>query len=493
MTVEGFKGKRIAILGLGVNNKSLAQYLKNKGIDFEVIDDWDNPGELVGRISGFEFVFRTPGLPLSSQAIAEAQKSGTIIYSQTKLFFDLCPARIIGVTGTKGKGTTASLIFQILKRNFQFPIFPPSGDLYDNFQTNSKPEVYLAGNIGIDPFEFLDKLKAEDWVVLELSSFQLQDLHKSPHIAVVLKITPEHLDYHQTFEEYVDAKLPIVRFQSEVDFAVLNYDTEITRQFADDTRAQIYWNSIEHDVRPGCFVRDEKIILTPHLTSLASPQTRVEAGREGNSAFIPPPRGGRLGGGEIEVMNISEVQLLGRFNLENVTAAIAAASAAGVNDADIIRKAVSEFRGLEHRLEFVREIKGVRFYNDSFATTPETTMAALTAFDSPIVLIAGGSEKNSNYHGLAKKIDEKQVKALLAVGVTGPKIVKLARDAGYDGKIYDTGLTDMEKIVARADSIADPGDVVLLSPASASFDMFANYKHRGELFKKFVNKLAALP
>ena len=281
---------------------------------------------------------------------------------------------------------------------------------------------------------------------------------KSPHIAVVLKITPEHLDYHQDFKEYVEAKTPIVRHQSKDDIAVLNYDSEVTRGFAALTRAFIFMNSIAQPVEPGCFVKGGKIFFNHEQAA---------------------------------IMDVSEVGLLGEFNLENVTAAITAVFAAGVNDFALMRKVITEFKGLEHRLELVSEIKGVRFYNDSFSTTPETAMAALTAFSAPVILIAGGSEKNSDYAQLGKKIASSQVKALLAIGITGPKIAKAARIAGYNGKILEENLGNMQLIVAKANELASTGDVVLLSPASASFDMFTNYKHRGELFKKFVRNLEA--
>ena len=315
-------------------------------------------------------------------------------------------------------------------------------------------KTYLAGNIGLDPFEFLDELKAEDWVVLELSSFQIQDLHKSPHIAVVLKITPEHLDYHKNFEEYLAAKSTIVKFQSAEDAAVLNYDSEVVRVLARQTKARVFWNSVMQAVKPGCFVKGEKIIFD-----------------------------------ELPVMDVSEVGLFGRFNLENVTAGIAATAAAGITDRTLIRKVVSEFHGLEHRLEFVGKINGVRYFNDSFSTTSETAAAAVSAFDTPVILIVGGSEKKADYTGLAKVIAARQITALLAIGTTGPKIAALAREAGYAGKIYDTALSDMPSIVGKAASLAHSGDVVLLSPASASFDMFENYKQRGQWFKKYVNEL----
>jgi UDP-N-acetylmuramoylalanine--D-glutamate ligase len=441
MTLDDLKTKKIAILGLGVNNRQLAEYFHRHQIPFEIFENWQSPGDLIGKIDEFDIVFRTPGLPFLSEAIREARSKGAIIYSQTKLFFDFCPAKIIGVTGTKGKGTTAALICEILKNALQ------------------ARKIWLSGNIGTDPFEFLEKISPQDFVILELSSFQLQDLHKSPHIAVVLKLTPEHLDHHQTSEEYFEAKKPIVAHQSSQDFAVLNHDNETTRGFASLTSAKVFWASTDNEVSPGCFVRDEQIVL-------------------------------RLPDQESNVMKTSDVKLLGRFNLENVTAAIAAAAVAGVTEKEMIKSAVQSFSGLEHRLEFVAEIAGVRFYNDSFSTTPETATAALSAFREPIILIAGGSEKKSDYTSLAEAIARSSVKALLAIGLTGPRIAKMAKEAGCQGRIIDSGLENMEKIVSAANAAAEEGDIVLFSPASASFDMFANYKHRGELFKKYVNRLS---
>lgn len=436
------KNKKIAILGLGLNNQHLAEYFKKQGIGFEVFDNWASPDELLGRIDNFDAVFRTPGLPYLSKPIQQAKQKGVEISSQTKLFFDLCPAKIIGVTGTKGKGTTATLIAKILEA--------------------AHKKTWLGGNIGQDPFEFLDEIGKDDWVILELSSFQLQDLHRSPHLAVILKITPEHLDHHESFEEYVDAKKNIVRFQTVNDFAVLNYDNEVSRSFSEITEAQVSWNSIQQEIKPGCYIKNEKITLSLNPSPLE---------------------------GEVEIMDTSEVQLIGRFNLENVTAAMAAAAAVGITDPKIIKKTVGEFKGLEHRLELVVEVKGVKFYNDSFSTTPETAVAAISAFDAPIILIVGGSEKNADYSDLAQTIADSKIKALIPIGITGPKIAGLARKAGFAGRIIEKDLSSMEKIVQAANEIAEPGDVVLLSPASASFGMFANYKHRGELFVKFAKRL----
>ena len=444
MTLSELKNKKIAVLGSGVNNRSLIEYLKKQDIDVEIFDKWENPEELIGKIEGFDIVFRTPGLPFLSKPIQQALSRGVVISSQTKLFFDLCPAKIVGVTGTKGKGTTASLISKIL------------GEAA--FRQAQGRKVYLAGNIGQDPFAFLDKVKPSDWVVLELSSFQLQDLHKSPHVAVVLKITPEHLDHHKDFEEYLLAKKQIVRHQGTSDMAVLNYDLETVRAFAGATPAQIIWNSNVSEVKPGCFVENEKIVLQD-------------------------------GSGATPILPVSEVQLLGQFNLENVTASIAAAYACGVREFEAIRQTVKDFQGLPHRLEFVAEIKGVKFYNDSFSTTPETAIAAISAFDSPLVLIVGGSEKNADYHELARVIAQSKIAALVPIGITGPKIANFAREAGYDGRIIDKKFEDMEEVVREANLAASIDEIVLLSPASASFDMFTNYKQRGELFTKFVKNL----
>jgi len=438
MTLDDLKNKKIAFLGLGTNNQGLASYLKERKIAFDVLRDWESPEELTKSVLSYDVLFRSPGLPYLSEPIQKALQAGIEVYSQTKLFFDLCPAKIIGVTGTKGKGTTATLIYNILKA--------------------AGKRARLAGNIGQDPFEFIDNLTGDAWVVLELSSFQLQDLHKSPHIAVVLKTTSEHLDHHQDTSEYVEAKTNIVTHQTKDDFAVLNYDRETTRGFVDLTKASIWWNSTETTVSPGCYIEGSDIVL--------------------NSSA-----------GKQVVVKVSDVGLIGRFNLENVTASVACSSLAGANKIEIIKKAIKEFKGLEHRLEFVRDLSGVKFYNDTFSSTPETTIAAISAFEEPIVLIVGGSEKGSDFKELGTKIATAKIKALLAVGKEGPRIVESAKSAGFQGKIYDSGLSDMEKIVGRANEISETGDVVLLSPAAASFDMFKNYKQRGELFKKFASRL----
>ncbi len=448
------KNKKIAVLGLGIEGEDVCRYLIKQGVKDVTVFDQKTPEELSEKINklringltnyklgpdylknglkGFEVIFRSPAFRLSLPEIVEAKNSGAIITSATKLFFDLCPAKIIGVTGTKGKGTTATLIYRILKK--------------------AGKEVFLAGNIGEPMLALLPRLGKDSWVILELSSFQLQDLQRSPHIAVVLFITSEHLDYHKSTQEYIQAKSNIVRNQKKEDYAILNADNKTSRSFFRLTPAQTYYFSRQKKVNGG-YVKDGKIFIFSSLV------------------------------GQTE-----KLLLPGEHNWENVCAAITASWCAGA-DLAAIKKAAFSFKGLEHRLELVRTIGGVSFYNDSFSTTPETAIAAIKAFNQPIILIAGGSEKGSDYTLLGKEIAQSSVKILILIGKTAQKIKKVVQKARFQGKIiYKPG--GMKKIVARAFSEAKRGDVVLLSPACASFDMFESYKDRGLQFKKYVSSLS---
>lgn len=447
-----FSGKKIAILGLGIEGEDVVKFLQKKGVrDFTVFDQ-KSPEELKEKINqlriancelgedylkkglkGFDIIFRSPAFKLSLPQLVEAKKAGAIITSATKLFFDLCPGKIIGVTGTKGKGTTATLIYKILQK--------------------AGKKVFLAGNIGQPTLALLPKINKESWVVLELSSFQLEDLEKSPQIAVVLFIVPEHLDYHPTVEEYIKAKSNIVRYQKKNDFAILNADNYNSSSFGNLTPAQVYYFSRFKKVE-GCWVKEGKIYL--------------------------------LGK---EIGRVEKLKLLGVHNWENVCAASMASFLAGA-DLSAIRKGVFSFRGLEHRLELVGKIKGIKFYNDSFSTTPETTIAAIRSFSSPIILIAGGSEKGSDYTQLGKEIAQSNVKCLILIGEMAERIKKSVQQAGFKGKLIHLHRGGMKEIVRRAFEEARAGEIVLLSPACASFDMFANYKDRGFQFKKYVKEMA---
>jgi UDP-N-acetylmuramoylalanine--D-glutamate ligase len=428
-----FKNKKIAVIGSGVEGTSSAEFLKQQGAKVTVLDQKQGI-EYLDKLDEYDLIVRSPGVKLSILHDSKIQHDK--ITSQTKLFFDLCPAPIIGVTGTKGKGTTSSLIHEMLKK--------------------SGKDVYLGGNIGVPPFKFLNKLNPHSIVVLELSSFQLQDLHKSPHIAVLLMITLEHLDYHKTVEEYVDAKRQILKHQNESDIAILNRDYPATNESDIHANGKLFFVSREREVDKGCFAREGKIVL----------RTRNE---------------------DIEVVKTSELKLRGEHNYENVCAAVLASFLAGA-DLESIRHVLKAFKGLEHRLELVDKVNGVSYYNDSFSTTPETAMAAIKSFEEPEILILGGSSKNSDFEELGKLLSSKgNIKAIIGIGKEWDKIKSEINPSAKF--LIIEGADTMEKIVLAASKIAKEGDVVVLSPACASFDMFKNYKDRGEQFKKEVEKL----
>jgi UDP-N-acetylmuramoylalanine--D-glutamate ligase len=335
------------------------------------------------------------------------------------------------------------LIYEILKRSV--PIY--------GCPRSTPGKIYLTGNIGkTQPLEILDELKSDDWIIYELSSFQLQDLGQSPHIGVVLMVTSEHLDYHQDEQEYVEAKSSITKFQTPNDFAVINADFKNSVKIGGQGKGQKFYFSRRKKVSPGCYIKDEQIIIT------------------GSNFQFP----------------ISNLRLKGAHNLENVCAAACVGEILKVDD-KIIRNAITGFKGLKHRLEFVAEKNGIKFYNDSFSTTPETAIAAIDAFEEPEIVILGGSPKNSDFAELGKKITAaKNIKTLILIGEEAAKI-KLAVDkaGGFYGTTLE-GAKNMEEIFAQIKSVAANGDIVLLSPACASFGMFKNYKDRGEQFKIFA-------
>lgn len=465
--ITDWQNKKVAILGFGSEGISTSKFLKNKGaaitvldrrgkeeIESEYLDDAENLGVqfVLGEkylldLTKFEIIIRTPGFYRNDQKLIEAEKHGVVVTSQTKIFFDLCPCPIIGVTGTKGKGTTVSLIYEMLNL--------------------AGKDAYLGGNIGTPPLDFLDKLGKDSIVVLELSSFQLQDLDKSPadvkamagkpHIAVMLMTTSEHLDKHKDVSEYVDAKRNIFSFQTGDDFAIVNRDYPASNESDIYTEGKVFYVSRERAGRNGSFLRDNILWM-------------------------------QIDGAEKKIVDIKDILLPGKHNLENVAAAALSAHLVGVERGQIV-KVLKSFKGLEHRLELVREINGVRYYDDSFSTTPETAIAAIEAFTAPEILILGGSSKNSDFLALGRVIGEsKNIKAIIGIGDEWWEIKSKIKDQ-KSNILFVEDAKDMRTIVLAASKIAEPGDVVLLSPACASFGMFKNYKDRGEQFKKEVEKL----
>jgi len=457
MSIKDLQNKKIAVIGLGVEGMSTVSYLVKQGIIPTVLDETlteDNEaikslkaagiGYIVGRDSiaslqndKYDIVFRSPGISPLRKELVDAKERGALITSHTQLFFDLCPCPIIGVTGTKGKGTTATLIYEMLKQQ-EF-------------------DAYLGGNIGLPPLEFLDNLSAQSKVVLELSSFQLQDLQKSPHIAVVLMITSEHLDYHKDISEYVDAKRNILRFQTSKDFAIINRDYPASLESDILTEGKVFYVSRERETENACFALGGKIIV-------------------------------RRNGQNEEIIDTSDIALLGKHNFENACSAVLAAKLAGVSTKYIV-SVLKTFTGLEHRLQFVREVNGVKYYDDSFSTTPETAIAAIEAFTQSEILILGGSSKKADFTELGKVIRlAKNIKAIIGIGVEWDEI-KYQISNIKSQILFIEGAENMYQVVQAASKIAQAGDVVLLSPACASFGMFKNYKDRGEQFIREVNSL----
>jgi UDP-N-acetylmuramoylalanine--D-glutamate ligase len=443
MNLKNLANKKIALLGLGVENYALLNYcLKHKVVASFTVCDMHSVEELADKfkilnkhanifwqlgldynqnLDRYDIVFRSPGYPLAHPSLVTAQKKQPklIVTSPMRLFMDLCPTKnIIGVTGTKGKGTTSSLIYTILK--------------------TAKKSVYLGGNIGIAPFDFLPKLTKNSFVILELSSFQLEDFHSSPHIAVFTNFTPEHLapadqnnpNFHKNLKVYREAKLNIARFQNKNDFFVVN---------------------------------DKMSLAIAKKDSVASDfQARI-------IYFTKSDWPSRLPGDH---------------NKENIAAAEVVAQILKISP-EIVARAVKKFKGLEHRLELVLAKNNIKYYDDSFATTPEATITALKSFASPIILLAGGADKGANFKVLAKEITKRVKFVILFDGQATPRLKKDLLAAGFDSKKIKLAKS-MPEAVRLADGQALAGDIILMSTACASFGLFKNYKERGKLFKQAI-------
>jgi len=449
---------KIAILGYGVEGKAICDYLIkheythitvcDKNVDLE--DELPHgvsvrlgPNYLDG-LTDFDIVFRSPGIRYLEPLIQSAVAKGLEVTSSTAFFLDQAPCPVIGVTGTKGKGTTCTLIAEMLKA--------------------SGKKVHLGGNIGDPAVNFIDKAKGSDIVVLELSSFQLQDLRKKVSYAILLNTTSDHLDYHADTGEYMQAKEALLAHQDSEGVAILNKDYDYIKYYIPLVKGKRCMVSCKEVVGDGAFVKDGEIIFAE--------------------------------GGEQEVIGkTSDIALIGSHNYENVLPAVVMAKEFGVGNKEIL-KVIKEFKGLPHRLEFVREFKEVKFYNDSFSTTSETSMAAVDSFDVPTVLIAGGSDKGLDYGNWALKIlTEVSLKVVILVGETADKMEeeiieaekKLGEAEGSPTKILRRGT--LEEAVLDGYAQAEDGGVVVMSPAAASFDKFENYKKRGEAFRSFVKKL----
>ncbi len=451
------KNRKVAIIGLGVSNIPLLDYMHNVGAKVTVFDNRiieDIPKDTMKKITdyamefslgpnnlskleGFDIIFRSPScLPTVPELQKEVER-GAILTSEIEMLMKLCPGKVIGVTGSDGKTTTTTLIYEILKANGY--------------------NCYLGGNIGTPLFTKLSEITPDDIIVLELSSFQLMGMEISPSISVITNISPNHLNVHSSYEEYIDAKKNIFKYQDKDGIIVLNYDNAITKAAAKEANGKVVFFSSKTKLEDG-------IILDGDIIKECKDKLRRH------------------------ILSTNTVALRGVHNYENICAAIAATSSL-VKVEDAV-KAVQEFKGVQHRLEFIRELDGVKWYNDSIGTSPTRTIAGLHSFDERIVLIAGGYDKHLDYTPIAKPILEK-VDSLILIGDTAPKIFDAVKEEaekqGKDIKIYMCD--EFKNTVLVAKKVAKPGQIVLFSPASASFDLFRNFEERGNKFKELVNNI----
>ena len=449
--------RKVAVIGLGVSNLPLLDYLHDKKAKVTVFDQRtidEIPKETMDKITeysfefslgqfyldklkGFELIFRSPSCLPTVPELVEAEQNGAIVTTEVELVLKMTPSKVIGITGSDGKTTTTTLIYEILK--------------------HAGYNCFLGGNIGTPLFTQIEKMRPEDIVVLELSSFQLMGMEISPDISVITNISPNHLNIHKDYEEYIEAKKNIFKHQNKDGILIINHDNEITNPLNREANGKVIYFSSKTKLEDG-FIVDGDIIK------------ESEAGIRKH------------------ILNVKDIKLRGVHNFENICTALAATKT--LVDTDIASEAIKEFQGVEHRLELIREIDGVKWYNDSVSSSPTRTIAGLNSYNEEIVLIAGGYDKNLDYTPIAKPIVEK-VKTLILLGQTSGKIYEAVKaELEKQNKNLNIYMCDsLEETVKKAQKYAKRGQIVLFSPASASFDMFKNFADRGEKFKNLVNKI----
>ena len=449
--INNLRGKDITVMGIGVSNRPLVKLLLSAGLSVAVhdkqsreklgtfADDLESEGcrlilgdNYLEGIDG-DVIFRSPGIHPGLRQFEEAVGRGAVLTSEMEAFFEVCPCRIIAVTGSDGKTTTASVIAEILK--------------------NCGYNVHLGGNIGTPLLDRAEAMLPEDICVLELSSFQLLTMRRSPYIAVITNVAPNHLDVHKNMQEYIEAKKNIFINYPRPNVVVLNADNQITRSFAPLIGTSVRFFSREGMPENGVYLKDDIIYM-----------------RKSSASAL--------------VMRSDEILLPGVHNIENYMAAFAAVS--DLSNFDAMIKTAKTFRGVEHRIELVRVLRGVKYYNDSIASSPSRTTAGLHSFKQKVILIAGGKDKGVPFDELGKEICE-HVKTLVVTGWTAQKIKDAVIKAGGTMPIIE--IADFDEAVKAASASAEPGDIVILSPACTSFDCFKNFSERGRRFKDIVNNL----
>ncbi|WP_123054764.1 UDP-N-acetylmuramoyl-L-alanine--D-glutamate ligase [Clostridium sp. JN-1] len=446
------RGKKTAVVGIGISNKPLIDLLLNLGADVSAFDkkNEEQLGKTADQLSkkgvklvlgtgymenlkNFEVIFKTPSMRIDMPELQEAKKAGAYITSEMEEFIKYCPAKIYGVTGSDGKTTTTTLIYNILKEQ--------------GYKT------WVGGNIGTPLFSKIEEINKDDKVVLELSSFQLMTMNVSPEISIITNLSPNHLDIHKDMDEYINAKKNIFKYQGKDDLLILNKDNELTDSMTCEANGRLMQFSIKQKIDDGAYFQNDKLYINNN-----------------------------------EVCKLGDIKLKGMHNVENLLAAFCAVS----EDVDIstMKKVASSFTGVEHRCEFVRELNGVKYYNDSIASSPTRTLAGLKAFEKPVILIAGGYDKNIPFEPLAQE-GYKYIKTLILVGNTKDKI-KLSFDKVIEDRKIELPIIiadSFEDAIMKAKENSKQGDIITLSPACASFDMFPNFEARGNRFKEIVNNL----
>ena len=453
---ESINGKRIALIGMGRSHLPLISLFTKYGAIITACDkrDRDALGEIADKAEAdgavlslgehylddldVDIALRTPGMRFYCDELNALRDKGVAISSEMEIFFDICPCRIIGITGSDGKTTTTTVISEMLKAEGY--------------------TVHLGGNIGKPLLPEIETIRPDDIAVVELSSFQLISMRTSPDIAVVTNLEPNHLDIHKDMQEYIDAKKNIILYQNNNDKAVLNLDNKITCSFADACKGKLDFFSRKKEVENGAYLCENTIIYAEN-------------------------------GEKTEVLDIRDIRIPGMHNVENYMTAICAVW--GIVSLDNIRKVAHEFGGVEHRAEFVRELDGVKYYNDSIASSPtRTASGTLSLYDFKIILIAGGYDKHLDYTELGDIICKK-VKLAILMGATADKIEAAIRSSeNYaENNPVIICVANMDEAVQAARQRAVNGDIVSMSPASASFDLYKDFDARGKHFKALVNAL----
>ncbi len=446
-------GKEVLIIGLGISGLSTIKALNNLGANISVMDSKNEEdlkdiltniqdisikkyfGTNIIDLNKVDLIVKSPGVPPNAEIIQKARKNNIEIITDIELAFRLSPTeKIITITGTNGKTTTTTLVGEILKR--------------------AKFNTYIVGNIGVGILQEIVKSKPEDVFVVEASSFQLEDIKQfRPKVSLILNISPDHLDWHGSYENYINAKKNIFKNQGENDYIILNYDDKIIRNFKKEISANIIWFSLLQKLSRGIYLDGEDIIINDGIR-------------------------------ENQLMSITDIRILGKHNLENILGSIGICYAMGI-DSEIIKQGIEDFKGVEHRLEYVTEKKGICFYNDSKGTNPEASIKAIEAISTPIILIAGGYDKGVSFENFIKSFENK-VKSLILLGETKEQIKNTAIEYGFQNYYL---VDNMDEAVGLGYKLGRKGDSVLLSPACASWGMYKNFEERGKEFKKAVYRL----